>query len=105
MEIAVLITQAMSNIALSPIMVPLPVTLAIAQGQPVGTYAVPVAIACLLSFMFPLADLTLVMAYGTGYVKIKEILKPSISSGCNRNHPNNNCNALTISKIIPWIGY
>lgn len=78
MVIAVLITQVMSNIALSAILVPLSVTLAIAQGQPVGTYAVPVAIACSLSFMFPMADPTVAMAYGTNYVNIKEILKAGI---------------------------
>ncbi len=68
----------MSNIALSAILVPLSVTLAGAQGLPIGTYAVPVAIACSLSFMLPMADPTVAMAYGTGYVKIKEILKAGI---------------------------
>ncbi len=78
MIIGVLITQVMSNIALSAILIPLSVTLAAAQGQPIGIYAVPVAIACSLSFMFPMADPTVAMAYGTGYVKIKEILKAGI---------------------------
>jgi sodium-dependent dicarboxylate transporter 2/3/5 len=78
MIIAVLITQVMSNIALAAILVPLSVTLAGAQGLPIGTYAVPVAISCSLSFMFPMADPTVAMAYGTGYVKIKEILKAGI---------------------------
>jgi sodium-dependent dicarboxylate transporter 2/3/5 len=78
MVIGVLITQVMSKIALSAILVPLAVTLAAAQGQPIGIYAVPVAIACSLSFMFPMADPTVAMAYGTGYVKIKEILKAGI---------------------------
>lgn len=78
MIIAVIFTQVMSNIALAAILVPLSVTLAAAQGQPVGIYAVPVAISCSLSFMFPMADPTVAMAYGTGYVKIKEILKAGI---------------------------
>ena len=78
MVIAVVFTQVMSNIALSAILIPLAVTLAAAQGQPVGIYAVPVAISCSLSFMFPMADPTVAMAYGTGYVKIKEILKAGI---------------------------
>jgi sodium-dependent dicarboxylate transporter 2/3/5 len=68
----------MSNIALAAILVPLSVTLAQAQGLPVGQYAVPVAIACSLSFMLPMADPTVAMAYGTGYVKIKEILKAGV---------------------------
>jgi len=78
MIIAVSITQVMSNIALSAILIPLAVTLATAQGQPVGTYAVPVAIACSLSFMLPMADPTVAMAYGTEYVNIKEIFKAGL---------------------------
>jgi sodium-dependent dicarboxylate transporter 2/3/5 len=78
MIIAVSITQVMSNIALSAILIPLAVTLATAQGQPVGTYAVPVAIACSLSFMLPMADPTVAMAYGTDYVNIKEIFKAGL---------------------------
>jgi sodium-dependent dicarboxylate transporter 2/3/5 len=78
MIVAVCITQVMSNIALSAILVPLSVTLAQAQGLSAGTYAVPVAIACSLSFMLPMADPTVAMAYGSGYVKIKEILKAGI---------------------------
>ena len=78
MIIAVSITQVMSNIALAAILIPLSVTLAAAQGQPVGTYAVPVAIACSLSFALPMADPTVAMAYGTGYVKITEILKAGL---------------------------
>ncbi|MCC7550842.1 MAG: DASS family sodium-coupled anion symporter [Methanobacterium sp.] len=75
MVVALFITQVMSNIALSAILVPLSVTLASAQGLNAGTYAVPVAIACSLSFMFPMADPTVAMAYGTGYVNMKEIFK------------------------------
>ena len=78
MIVAVSITQVMSNIALSAILVPLSVTLAAAQGLPVATYAVPVAIACSLSFILPMADPTVAMAYGSGYVKIKEIFKAGI---------------------------
>ena len=78
MVVAVIFTQVMSNIALSAILVPIAVTLASAQNLAVGTYAVPVAIACSLSFMFPMADPTVAMAYGTGYVKVKEIFKAGL---------------------------
>ncbi|WP_367185379.1 DASS family sodium-coupled anion symporter [Methanothermobacter sp.] len=78
MVLAVLITQVMSNIALSAILVPLSVTLAGAQHQPVGIYAVPVAIACSLSFMLPMADPTVAMAYGSGYVKLRDIPRAGI---------------------------
>ncbi|NLM02538.1 MAG: anion transporter, partial [Methanothermobacter wolfeii] len=53
-------------------------TLAAAQGQPAGIYAVPVAIACSLSFMLPMADPTVAMAYGTGYVKLRDIPRAGI---------------------------
>ena len=78
MIIGVVITQVMSNIALSAILIPLSVTLAQAQGQAIGVYAVPVAIACSLSFMLPMADPTVAMAYGTKYVNIKEILRAGV---------------------------
>jgi sodium-dependent dicarboxylate transporter 2/3/5 len=78
MVIAVCITQVMSNIALSAILIPLSVILAQSQGLAVGTYAVPVAIACSLSFMFPMADPTVAMAYGSGYVGVKEIFKAGL---------------------------
>ncbi len=78
MVIAVCITQVMSNIALSAILIPLSVILAQSQGLSVGTYAVPVAIACSLSFMFPMADPTVAMAYGSGYVSVKEIFKAGL---------------------------
>jgi Di- and tricarboxylate transporters len=68
----------MSNIALSAILIPLSVTLASAQGLPIGYYAVPVAIACSLSFMLPMADPTVAMAYGTKYINIKEIFKAGV---------------------------
>ncbi|KZX17021.1 sodium-dependent dicarboxylate transporter SdcS [Methanobrevibacter cuticularis] len=73
--IAIIITQVMSNVALAAILVPLSVTLAQSQSLPLGIYAVPVAMACSLSFMLPMADPTVAMAYGTGFVKMKEIFK------------------------------
>jgi len=78
MILAVIITQVMSNIALSAILVPLSVTLAHTQHLPVGIYAVPVAIACSLSFMLPTADPTVAMAYGTGFVKLQDIPRSGV---------------------------
>ncbi|RAO78562.1 DASS family sodium-coupled anion symporter [Methanothermobacter tenebrarum] len=76
--LAVSITQVMSNIALAAILVPLSVTLAHTQHLPVGIYAVPVAIACSLSFMLPTADPTVAMAHGTGFVKLRDIPRSGI---------------------------
>ncbi|MGC9517987.1 MAG: DASS family sodium-coupled anion symporter [Methanomicrobiales archaeon] len=78
MVIAVVLTQVMSNIALSAVLIPLSVTFEGATGLPVGTYAVPVAISCSLSFLFPMADPTVAMAHGTGYISVKEIIKAGI---------------------------
>ncbi|WP_409200824.1 DASS family sodium-coupled anion symporter [Methanobrevibacter sp. DSM 116169] len=78
MIIAVAITQVMSNVALAAILIPLSVTLAQSQGLAVGVYAVPISIACSLSFLLPMADPTVAMAYGTGYVNIKEIFKAGL---------------------------
>jgi len=75
MIISVTITQVMSNIALAAILIPISVTLASAQNLPVGIYAVPVAIACSLSYMLPMADPTVAMAYGTKYINIPGIFK------------------------------
>ncbi len=78
MIIAVTITQVMSNIALAAVIVPISVTLATAQNLPVGIYAVPVAIACSLSYVTPMADPTVAMAYGTKYVGIPGIFKAGL---------------------------
>ncbi|MDR2624170.1 MAG: DASS family sodium-coupled anion symporter [Methanobrevibacter sp.] len=78
MIVGVLITQVMSNIALAAILVPLAVIMSQEQGLATGIYAVPISIACSLSFMLPMADPTVAMAYGTGYVKIKEIFKAGL---------------------------
>lgn len=78
MIIAVSITQVMSNIALAAILVPISVTLATAQHLPVGIYAIPVAIACSLSYMLPMADPTVAMAYGTKYINIPGIFKAGL---------------------------
>lgn len=78
MILSVIITQVMSNVALSAILVPLSVTLAHTQHLPVGTYAVPVAMACSLSFLLPTADPTVAMAYGTGFVKLGDIPRSGV---------------------------
>ncbi len=78
MIMAVILTQVMSNIALAAVLVPLSVTLANAQHIPIGSYAVPVAIACSLSYALPTADPTVAMAYGTGFVKLRDIPRAGI---------------------------
>lgn len=75
MIIGVVFTQIMSNIALSAILIPISVSLADATGVAAVLYAVPVAIACSLSFMLPISDPTVAMANSEGKVQVSEILK------------------------------
>ena len=78
MIIGVILTQLMSNIALAAVLIPLSVTLAESTHLYPAAYAIPIAIACSLSFTLPMADPTVAMAYGTKYVKVKEILKAGV---------------------------
>jgi len=75
MVVALFLTQIASNIVVAAVMIPLSVTLAESQGLPVGTYAVPIALAASMSFMLPMSDPTLAMTYGTGFVKLKDMIK------------------------------
>jgi len=78
MVLGVSIMQVMSNIALAAIIVPLSVALSHTQHLPVGIYAVPVAMACSLSYLLPTADPTVAMAYSTGFVKLRDIPRAGI---------------------------
>jgi sodium-dependent dicarboxylate transporter 2/3/5 len=75
MVIAIIFTQVMSNIALSAILIPISVSLANSTGVDAAVYAVPVAIACSLSFVLPVSDPTVAMANTSGHVNVKEIFK------------------------------
>lgn len=76
--VAVPLTQVMSNVAVAAILVPLSVTLAQSQDLAIGSFAAPIALICSLSFLFPMSDPTVAMAYGTKYVSMKDILKAGI---------------------------
>jgi sodium-dependent dicarboxylate transporter 2/3/5 len=75
MIIGVIFTQFMSNIALSAILIPMSVSLAEATGVSTAIYAVPVAIACSLSFMLPVSDPTVAIAHDAGEIPVKDISK------------------------------
>jgi sodium-dependent dicarboxylate transporter 2/3/5 len=78
MLVAAGLTQIVSNVGLAAIMVPIVTTLAKNMGLSPATFAVPVAVACSMSFMFPMSDPTIAMALGTGYVRSKDILKAGV---------------------------
>jgi sodium-dependent dicarboxylate transporter 2/3/5 len=65
----------MSNIALAAILIPISVSLADSTGVGAAVYAVPVAIACSLSFVLPVSDPTVAMAHSAGHVKVNDIMK------------------------------
>ncbi|HSO25468.1 MAG TPA: DASS family sodium-coupled anion symporter [Methanobacteriaceae archaeon] len=75
MVIGILFTQIMSNIALAAILIPISVSLADSTGVGAAVYAVPVAIACSLSFVLPVSDPTVAMAHSAGHVKVNDIMK------------------------------
>ena len=75
MGVALLLTQIMSNVVVAAVMIPLSVTLAQSQALPIGTYAIPIALAASMSFMLPMSDPTLAMSYGSGFVKLKDMVK------------------------------
>lgn len=72
------LTQVVSNVGLAAIMVPIVTTLAKHMGLSAATFAVPVAIACSLSFMLPMSDPTIAMAHGSGHVRSREIIKAGL---------------------------
>lgn len=69
------LTQVVSDVGLATILVPLATLLAGRMSLAASTFVVPSAIGCSLSFMLPMADPTIAMAYGTGFVSIRDIFK------------------------------
>jgi len=70
-----LITAFASNTATVAIFVPVIIPLAASLGLPVMTFAIMVAIAASTDFIFPVGTPPTAMAYGTGYVRVKDIAK------------------------------
>ena len=102
MVIGVIFTQVMSNIALSAILIPLAVTLAAAQGQPIGIYAVPVAI-CMFAFVHvPNGRSNSCNGIWNGLCEYKRNTQSRNSNGCNWNYTNSSRN-VDHSQTIPWI--
>jgi sodium-dependent dicarboxylate transporter 2/3/5 len=72
------LTQVVSNVGLAAVLIPIATTLSLDMNLPPGTYAIPAAVACSLSFMFPMSDPTIAMAHGTGYVTSRDIFKAGL---------------------------
>lgn len=78
MLVSAALTQVISNVGLAAILVPIVTTLAKHLGLPAATFAVPVAVACSLSFMFPMSDPTIAIGHGTGYLRSKDIFRAGL---------------------------
>jgi sodium-dependent dicarboxylate transporter 2/3/5 len=72
------LTQLISNVGLATMLIPLATLLAGRMNLAATTFVIPSAVACSLSFMLPMADPTVAMAYGTGFVSIRDIFKAGL---------------------------
>ncbi len=73
-----ILTSFASNTATAAILIPIVIPLAMSMGLPVLTFAVMVAVAASLDFILPVGTPPTAMAYGTGYVTVREIVKPGL---------------------------
>jgi solute carrier family 13 (sodium-dependent dicarboxylate transporter), member 2/3/5 len=73
--ISILLSEATSNTASANVMVPLMIGIAQSTGADAGRVAVATCLACSLGFMLPISTPPNALAYGTGYVRIPEMVK------------------------------
>jgi sodium-dependent dicarboxylate transporter 2/3/5 len=71
--IGLLLTALMSNLAMVTLFVPIVGVLAHQQGFSAAAWAIPVTLAASCDFMFPMSTPPNAIAYGTGWVKAKDM--------------------------------
>jgi sodium-dependent dicarboxylate transporter 2/3/5 len=71
--IGLLLTALMSNLAMVTLFVPIVGVLAQQQGFSAAAWAIPVTLAASCDFMFPMSTPPNAIAYGTGWVKAKDM--------------------------------
>lgn len=71
--IGLLLTALMSNLAMVTLFVPIVGVLAQANGMSPASWAIPVTLAASCDFMFPMSTPPNAIAYGTGWVKAKDM--------------------------------
>jgi sodium-dependent dicarboxylate transporter 2/3/5 len=71
--IGLLLTALMSNLAMVTLFVPIVGLLAHQQGFSAAAWAIPVTLAASCDFMFPMSTPPNAIAYGTGWVKAKDM--------------------------------
>lgn len=72
------LTALMSNIAMVNIFVPIVAALAVKDGLSPAVYAIPVTIAASCDFMFPMSTPPNAIAYSSGYIKSKDMLRTGL---------------------------
>ena len=71
--VGLILTALMSNLAMVTIFVPIVGVLATQLGVEVSSFVIPVTLAASCDFMFPMSTPPNAIAYGTGWVKAKEM--------------------------------
>ncbi len=69
------LTEVTSNTAVTSMMVPIVISIAISTGGNPITPAIVVAVAASMAFMLPVATPPNALVYGTGYVKLKDMIR------------------------------
>ena len=73
--VSIILSEATSNTASANVMVPLMIGIAQSTGADPARVAVATCLACSLGFMLPISTPPNALAYGTGYVRIPEMVK------------------------------
>lgn len=76
--VGLVLTALMSNIAMVNIFVPVVGALAVGAGLPPVVFAIPVTIAASCDFMFPMSTPPNAIAYSSGYIHSRDMLKAGI---------------------------
>jgi len=76
--IMLLMTELMSNVALATIFIPVVIVIAQSVGENPVLFAMSVAIASSFAFMLPIATPPNAIVYGTGYIKMAQMIKSGL---------------------------
>ena len=93
--VGLILTALMSNLAMVTIFVPIVGVLASQLGVEVSSFVIPVTLAASCDFMFPMSTPPNAIAYGTGWVKAKEMFGIGILV---------NLIAFALLCILVWLG-
>ncbi len=72
------LTEITSNTAVATTMIPIIISIALRTGQDPVTVSVASAVAASMAFMLPVATPPNALVYGTGYVRVKDMMKAGV---------------------------